>query len=486
MSAFRESTRLYRREFLLGTAAAAGGLMWRWTRCAHAAPAPIPRPRLLPLADPSAKGFHVWNVKPIEYVAEEFLVSGTAPIREATSVLDTAGSGPSSKAPFNYLQHTPNYEPRKILGSGPYTTRIVIYRPRDMTKFSGVTVVEPIHTNFGGYVFVFNTISRFYGNQGIAVVTVQHPKSFEATVKADPQRYGSLVMKNWTQFWGSISQLGALLKSDATPLRAVTRRLYLTGYSFTGMLTSSFANFYHDETRHADGRPMFDGYLPHGNEYYIQPLDVPVIRVNSQGDFDYFTNSSYNPFARAPDSDDPWNRTRRYEVAGAQHAPLPPPEEGAAIPPFWRPEFTACFKSQYPQGAKSNDMIFFRPVYEIAVIHMEEWITKNISPPRAPWIVIGKDTRHAELDENGNAVGGLRMPDLQVPVATYGVGDKECRLGGYMKPFSTEKLRAMYGAKANYLNFYSRAADAMVDQRWMLRESAERLKQHARRSVQEF
>ena len=43
------------------------------------------------------------------------------------------------------------------------------------------------------------------------------------------------------------------------------------------------------------------------------------------------------------------------------------------------------------------------------------------------------------------------MPDLQCPVATYDVGENECRLDGYMKPFSAEKLRALYGNKANYL-----------------------------------
>ena len=473
-----------RRRFLSGAATAASGLMW--AKKGSALPASPSQTKLsAPLPDLSTKGFHVWNVQPIDYVAEEYLMSGVSPIWEPSSVLDTASSGASSKAPFNYLQHTPNHEPRKVLGSGSYTTRVVIYRPRDMTKFSGVTIIEPIHPEDDGYIYLFNVLSRFYASRGMAVATLQHPANFEATAKADPQRYGSLSMKDWTQFWATIGQLGALLKSEASPLRAPTRRLYLTGYSFTGMCTSTFANFHHNETRASNGQPIFDGYLPHCNEYYIQPLDVPVIRVNTQCDYNYFTNPSYNPFARVPDSDDSWNRTRRYEVAGAQHAPLPPPEQGAAIPPFWSAHADSPCYATYPKGAKWNDMIFFRPVLEIAVVHMEDWITKQISPPRTPWIVIGKNTVQAEFDENKNAVGGLRMPDLQAPVATYGVGEKECRLGGYMVPFSTEKLRALYGDKAHYLKLYDEAADSMVAQRWMLQDSAERLKQHAR-GVQEF
>ena len=475
-----------RRQFLVGTAATAGGFLLAG-RGALSAPARFPHPTLsAPLPDPETKGFNVWNVQPIDYVAEEYLMSGESPICEPASGLDSSSfpRGSGLEAPYNYLQHTPNNEPRKVLGSGPYTTRVVIYRPRDMKKFSGVTVVEPIHSQGGSYVYVFNVINRFYASRGIAVVTLQHPISFELTMKASPERYGSLAMKDWTQFWGTISQLGGLLKSDASPLRASTKRLYLTGYSFTGMCTSTFANFYHNEARTANGQPIFDGYLPHCNEYYIQPLDVPVIRVNSQSDFNYFTNPTYNPFARVPDSDDPLGRSRRYEVAGTDHDPLPKAEEGAAIPPYWAIVSCADYKT-YPEGGQLNYQPFFRPVFEIAVVHLEDWLTKGIAPPRAPWIAIGKDLVQAEVDENGNAVGGLRMPDLLVPAATYKVGEKTCRLNGYMIPFSADKLRTLYSNKAHYLKLYDAASDALVSKRWMLKDSAERLKQNAR-AIQEF
>ena len=470
-----------RRQFMKTTGSWVGGVAFAGVTPGSAAASPPAGELSAPLPDTLTKGFHVWDTRPLDYVAEEYLMSGVSPIWEPTSVLDMPGNISSSKAPFNYLQHTPNSDPRKVLGSGPYTTRIVVYRPRDMAKFSGVSIVEFIHTESDGYLYVYNVLSRFYASRGIAVIAVQHPQNFAATIKADPSRYGGLVVTDFTQLWGTVQQLGSLLKSKATPLRAETKRLYLTGYSYTGMCTSTFANFFHDLTHTGDDRPIFDGYLPHGNEYYIKPLDVPVIRVNSQGDFNYFTNTSYNPFARVPDSDDPWNRTRRYEVAGAQHAPLPAPEEGAAIPPFWRSRTDSGCYAKYPAGAKLNDMIFFRPIYESAFVHMEEWITRGESPPRASWISIGKDTIHAELDENGNAVGGLRLPDIQLPVATFGVGDNECRLDGYMIPFATEKLVALYASKAKYLTLYDAATDAMVKNRWILAESAERLKKHARK-----
>src|SRR5215469_10710501 len=216
-----------RRQFLSGAAIATVGMLWSRKGSVVGAPLISTQAKLAaPLPDPSTKGFHVWNVQPIDYVAEEYLMSGTSPIWEPTSVLDTAslGSVPSSKAPFNYLQHTPNHEPRKVLGSGPYTTRLVIYRPQDMTKFNGVTIIEPVHPDEGGYIYVFNVISRFYASRGIAVATIQHPRNFKTTMEADPRRYGSLEVKDWTQFWATIGQLGALLKSEASPLRAATKR----------------------------------------------------------------------------------------------------------------------------------------------------------------------------------------------------------------------------------------------------------------------
>ena len=54
-----------------------------------------------------------------------------------------------------------------------------------------------------------------------------------------------------------------------------------------------------------------------------------------------------------------------------------------------------------------------------------------------------------------------------------------------MIPFSPDKLRTLYGSKAHYLALYDHATDSMVSQRWMLPESAERLKKHAR-EIQAF
>jgi len=416
-------------------------------------------------------------------------MTGDAPVREPSSVLDVKGDAQNGyHAGYNYLQHIPSSEPRRIIGRAPYTSRVVVYRPQDMRNFSGVTIMETIHPSDDGFLEVFNVINRFYASRGIAVVTINHPTSFDATQKSNPERYGSLDVKDWTQFWGTLQQLGQIIKNPrSSPLAAVTKRLYLTGYSFTGMCTSTFANFYHDETRLPSGAHIFDGYLPHCNEYYIQPMSAPVIRVNTQSDFDYATNNSYNPFARVPDADDPYNRTRRYEVSGSDHAPLPLAEAGDAVPP---PRTTGggigrCM-STFPTGAQANPIPFLRPILEIAVVHMEEWLTKGTPPPHAPRIEIGPDIKKAKVDENGNAVGGLRMPDLQYPLATYGVGDDECRLAGYRIPFSVEKCRRLYGDMNHYLSLYDAACDHMVAARWMLPASSERLKNSMRSRIQEF
>lgn len=70
-------------------------------------------------------------------------------------------------------------------------------------------------------------------------------------------------------------------------------------------------------------------------------------------------------------------------------------------------------------------------------------------------------------DADGNARGGLRMPYLEVPVATYdGTG---CLLLGTSTPFSAPKLRALYPTHDDYVEQLTAATRRAVDARFMTR-----------------
>jgi len=70
------------------------------------------------------------------------------------------------------------------------------------------------------------------------------------------------------------------------------------------------------------------------------------------------------------------------------------------------------------------------------------------------------------LDERGLAVGGIRTPHVDVPVAVLSglgqAGGSFCGLFGTTKPFSAEQLAALYVDKATFLAEWAQATESAV------------------------
>src|SRR5690606_2471365 len=78
--------------------------------------------------------------------------------------------------------------------------------------------------------------------------------------------------------------------------------------------------------------------------------------------------------------------------------------------------------------------------------HLLHWVGHGIVPPRAPRIVTGANG--VERDEHGNALGGVRTPQLQVPALTFHVpnsGNMLCGLAGHQEPLADDTLVELYG-----------------------------------------
>lgn len=101
-----------------------------------------------------------------------------------------------------------------------------------------------------------------------------------------------------------------------------------------------------------------------------------------------------------------------------------------------------------------------------------------------------------KVDQDGNDIPGIRLPQLQAPIATYtgwnlrprglAEGDLAGLLGSYFPVAKTKaqrkksgdprpSLEERYPSKADYLEQISRAARALVEQRYLLPEDAERI-----------
>jgi hypothetical protein len=427
-----------------------------------------------PLPDTLARGLMVWDVGDIDYIAEEYFLSGNANVYQPVSMADAADVASRD----NVKDLGARTFSREVLRVGrPFTTRLIVYRPRSKQRFSGKVIAESLHPTGGGSSLTWNTLHGFFSAHGDIYVGVQHPLTIAGLKAADSLRYGALHFEDATQLWGMLTQTGAAIKNGGvgSPLRGYrVRHLLLTGYSYTGVATATFANYHHQEAKLRDGRNIFDAYLPMADAQYVRPLDVPVMRLNTQSDYNGFGGLEN----RRPDD----ARYRHYEIAGASHVAVPPPADAAKppaavkLPPApGQPHFSAADCQQgFPPGSIPNDY----PLYLVQAAmfsNMYEWLDLKRAPPSSVFIETDADGATL-LDDKGNAQGGVRLPQVSVPIAKYGVGSSAaCILFGYTQPFAAAVSQALYGGRAAYVARVQADIERLIADRWILPNGRERL-----------
>ncbi|GIG29531.1 alpha/beta hydrolase domain-containing protein [Cellulomonas marina] len=437
------------------------------------------------------------------YVEEEFLVSGTA------NVYTWPTEGPAQV-------RTPD---------APYTTRALVRRPAKGQHFSGNVVVEMLNPsnlfdlNIGWAVAHRQMVAN--GDAWVGITA--KPVSVEALQKFDPQRYAALSFANPLPLddpancavvapdtrtterglaWDIYSQVGTWLKSDdpSNPLRyrsttSQVEHAYGFGYSQTGGYLVDYINAIHPRVVATDGAPVYDAYLvavaggafagayplnqcepapaPTDPRRQIADVGVPVIRMMSQSDYLAGIGS------RRADSDEPGDRYRHYEMAGAGHAT---PDElyysaepddilaaGQPVPPL---RCTEGERSRFPSA------IFF----DAALRNLDLWVREGIAPPRAEPILVRDGA--PVLDEFGNVQGGLRSPYLDVPTSTWfgtATGASFCRIAGYEVKFSAAQLRDLYGTRGGYISEVRASITELVKDQWLTKDDARWLTKQATR-----
>jgi hypothetical protein len=439
-----------------------------------------------PLADSATAGTLVWGVGKFDYIAEEYLIAGRADVYEAVAMAD-ASNMLTRDIPKDMARRD-DYARPVLKPAAAYVTRIIIYRPREPKRFSGTVVIETSHPLQGGLAIVWSNISGYFAQRGDIYISIAHPVTFDSLRGSNPVRYGRLTAVDPTQLWGMIAQTGALIKAGGatSPLKHYRiREVFLTGYSYTGVAAATFANFHHDGARLADGRHVFDGYLPMANSMYVRPIDVPVIRIMTQSDFDSFGGLNN----RRPDGDTPGDQFRLWEVAGASHLNASPVIEPGADPwvaataltePPNLPHFSSsdCTRD-FPPGFEPNTLpLSF--VMVSAFEHLTAWVRNGRAPPRFDRLQTNPDGS-LKTDANGNADGGLRLPQLTVPSARYGTAKGACFLYGYRLPFEPQRMTAIYGTPSQFAKALGAEARAQGQRGWLRPQEAQLIEQAAQR-----
>ncbi len=433
------------------------------------------------------------------YIEEEYFVSGTANVYE----WDANGD------PFI---RTPN---------APYTTRIIVRRPAKSHKFSGTVWVEPLNPTLAidldrmwqlHYAQILRDGDAYVGitSKPIAILALQ---------TFDPVRYAPLAMANPLPpeqqtcgrlpgepgyspntsklyenglIWDIISQVGAVLKSDSSnnPLGVATKRIYGEGWSQTGGYARRYFSTFGPSAKLSDGTRVYDGWLVGGAtgptainqcspslpstdpRQQIRPNGVPVISIRTQGDFFSFAY-------RRPDGDAPDDHYRLYELAGPTHDTITifenfAPDEDIIKAGVTPPNPAVCgyeYITDFP----------YEYYFNAAAENLKRWAVDGVAPPHADRLLYDENNQNV-LDQFGNALGGVRSPYLDVPIATYhmGVGGVfTCFVLGYKTPFSDELLMQLYRNHGHYVSKVVQSTNALVAQGFLTHYDADKIKTEA-------
>jgi hypothetical protein len=446
------------------------------------------------------------NFESLGYVEEEYFISGTANEYELVAPDDTSS--------FAVKVRTPGL---------PYTTRILVRRPADPSKFSGNVIVEWLNPtaryDLGlGWICFHQQMMR-NGDAWVAITC--RGVTINALKKFDPTRYETLSLaRERAQAWDIFTQVGALLRSDDTsnPLRGFeVKYLYGHGYSQTGAMMITYINFFGPLAKLGNGKPIYDAYLPcaAGGAVYInddfcqgpsdlgmggfeptdprrviQPAGVPVIHMLNETEIAVLEpNLSALP-TRRPDSDTAPDLFRRYEVPGDCHMNVfqirwgPPAAD--QVKALGGPACTWCCVEPVTTFSDIPEHYMF----DGCLANLEQWVQTGTLPPKAERIQV--ENGNIVRDEFGNAKGGLRNPYVDVPIKTYKPLSTACPtcepqslcklcsgfciIFGTAVPFDAAQLKQLYGDHDGYVAKFNTAADKMFQDGFVTQADLEQMK----------
>ena len=314
-------------------------------------------------------------------------VTGPGPMFDSSPSL-APGKG---LAAFNYQTH--EYFVSGTANGEPYTTRLVVRKPADNSKFSGLVLAEAMHGSGAAHMFEFTSIYTMSSGHAAVEILTTPPAQFVALNEA---RYRNLKL-NGAQTNEILAQIGALVRSG-TLVGGPVRKMVLGGTSMTAGVLINYLPA-HMVYRTPQMQRVYDGFLPMSNGAMIRDVDVPMIHVPTMHEVSgNITNKQ--------DSDEPGKQYRLYEFSGMGHIDT---RDSVRLKP------NPCVDplSTFPVQAYMS----------VALDHLLTWVDKGTVPPRAPRILLDRDQSNdgsmMALDQYGNPQGGIRTVYVDVPTGKY-------------------------------------------------------------------
>ena len=372
-----------------------------------------------------------------------------------------------------------------------YRTRLLVVRPERAERFNGSVVVNWQNVSAGyesggpsgdeildGYAWVGVSAQEvgLYGfPAGMARFAGRHARPL---VEHDPQRYGSLYHPgdpaSFDIFTQAARVVGPGRPVDVDPMGGLdVRRLIATGGSQSAMRLVAYLNAVHPVERVFDAfllsvwegrapRPE-EGLLPMGVRTSIRSdIPTPVLVVNSEFE------ASHLGAIPVTDTD----HLRVWEVAGTPHGVARNPD------------------GHVDSRGRVVNRLSYRPVHEAALRAVHRWLVRGTPAPSQPRIALDPGPPVSiRRDGSGNALGGIRLPELEAPThAYYGMahGTGRAPLFGAARPFSDEELRRLYPSRVAYVGRWHAAVDALVGAGALRPEDAPEMKARADEAAPPF
>jgi hypothetical protein len=207
-------------------------------------------------------------------------------------------------------------------------------------------------------------------------------------------------------------------------------------------------------------------------------IDVPVLTFQTETDLTFLN------YVRARQDDS--NRFRLWEVAGTSHADAY--TTGGQADLGMSPDIVALMvtNSPVPGIVTCNLPVNAGPqhfVLNAAFAALNRWVVSGKPPKVAPRLEVMGSPAAIARDANGNAIGGIRTPQVDVPIAAFGEtqygSSITCLLFGTTTPFDASKLASLYPTHRAFVAAYKKAANRAVKRGFVRGPDAKLMKQWA-------
>jgi hypothetical protein len=342
-----------------------------------------------------------------------------------------------------------------ITGTSPaYTSRIIVHRPKDASKFTGTVFMEWFNVTGGVDIAPLWTLSREYMMRAghVHVSVSAQAVGANALKTYDAVRYAMINHPGDSAANAIFAQAGMAIRSQSEKL--LGHCMPVRGMIAVGQSQSSTELGLYLANAHPKDK-MYDGFLLHTDPTGSTPATNPNVPV-----FAVFTMTESNGKALAS-----LPNVLEWQVAGCTHN-----------------DYWLTNRGQVEEGAAASNIMIAcaTPMnnfpsfwaYDTVLDHLHHWVRDGVKPPSAPAI-------STMMDQDGNVEGGVRLPDIDVPIATYTrsnsaktatdlISSFACALSGSVVPFTSDRLSQLYPTHDDYVQKYTQAADKAVAAGFML------------------